>query len=328
MAADLFVVPTVTWRLGFALVILGHDRRRMVHVAVTAHPTAAWMAQQLRNAFPENEAPRYLLHDRDAVFAHVATTLKGMNIQEVRTAPRSPCQNAYVERVIGSIRRECLDHVIVVNASGLCRVLTEYVAYDMRSRTHLGLAKDTPSPRPVTPPSAGRIVAFRTSAACNSWFISPSRRDTCTRLRVPLSEFVGTSSLQVFSPVEHHVQSTRTRLVLDHHESLAVGADVIVGERDVLKDIPVFEQLPRLRAEAPHESAARTSVKSPSRSHESTRGHRRARPGVRCGVGFSRSRTAGSHGDAMRAPLLAERCGPPSASRAIGATAIPTAHDQ
>ena len=125
MAADLFVVPTVTFRLLFVLVILAHDRRRIVHVAVTEHPTAAWTAQQLRNAFPENEAPRYLLHDRDSVFAHVATTLEGMNIQEVRTAPRSPWQNAYVERVIGSIRRECLDHVIVVNATGLHRVLTE-----------------------------------------------------------------------------------------------------------------------------------------------------------------------------------------------------------
>ena len=141
MAADLFVVPTVTFRLLFVLVILAHDRRRIVHVAVTEHPTAAWTAQQLRNAFPENEAPGYLLHDRDAVFADVATTIAGMNIQAVRTAPRSPWQNAYVERVIGSIRRECLDHVIVVNAAGLHRVLTEYVAYYMRSRTHLALGQ-------------------------------------------------------------------------------------------------------------------------------------------------------------------------------------------
>ena len=106
--------------------ILAHDRRQIVHVAVIAHPTAAWTAQQLRNAFPENEGARYLLHDRDLVFAHVATTLEAMNIQEVRTAPRAPWQNAYVERVIGSIRRECLDHVIVVNAVGLHRVLTDY----------------------------------------------------------------------------------------------------------------------------------------------------------------------------------------------------------
>ena len=157
-AGDLFVVPTVTFRLLFVLVILAHDRRQIVHVAVTEHPTAAWTAQQLRNAFPENEAPQYLLHDRDSVFAHVATTLERMNIQEVRTAPRSPWQNAYVERVIGSIRRECLDHVIVVNTEGLHRVLTDYIAYYLRSRTHLALDKDTPITRPVSKPSTGRIV--------------------------------------------------------------------------------------------------------------------------------------------------------------------------
>ena len=160
MAADFFVVPTVTFRLVFVLVILEHDRRRLVHVAVTEHPTAAWTAQQLRNAFSENETPRYLLHDRDSVFADVATTIAGMNTQAVRTAPRSPWQNAYVERVIGSIRRECLDHVIAMNAAGLHCVLRDYVAYYMRSRTHLALGKDTPCPRPVAPPSAGRIVAI------------------------------------------------------------------------------------------------------------------------------------------------------------------------
>jgi putative transposase len=162
VAADFFVVPTVTFRLLFVLVMLAHDRRRIVHVAVTEHPTAAWTAQQLRNAFPENDAPRYLLHDRDSVFAEVATTIAAMNTQalSVRTAPRSPWQNAYAERVIGSIRRECLDRVIVMNAAGLRRVLTEYVAHYLRSRTHLALGKDTPSRRPVIPPSAGRIVTI------------------------------------------------------------------------------------------------------------------------------------------------------------------------
>jgi putative transposase len=158
MAADLFVVPTITFRLLFVLIMLAHDRRRLVHVAVTAHPTAAWTAQQLRNAFPENDAPRYLLHDRDSVFADVATTIERMNIQEVRTAPRSPWQNAYVERVIGSIRRECLDHVVVVNASGLHRLLTAYVTYYMQARTHLALDKDAPISRPVMPEAVGRIV--------------------------------------------------------------------------------------------------------------------------------------------------------------------------
>jgi transposase InsO family protein len=160
VAADFFVVPTVTYRLLFVLVLLAHDRRRVVHVAVTEHPTSAWTAQQLRNAFPDNTCPSYLLHDRDAVFAGVAGTIAAMHIQDVVTAPRSPWQNAYVERFIGSIRRECLDHVIVLTASGLQRVVTDYVAYYMRSRTHLALDKDAPTPRPVMPMATGRIVAI------------------------------------------------------------------------------------------------------------------------------------------------------------------------
>ena len=159
MATDFFVVPTVTFRLLFVLIVLAHDRRRIVHVAVTGHPTAAWTAQQLRNAFPEDQAPAYLLHDRDGAFAEVATTITHMDIEAIRTAPRSPWQNAYVERVIGSFRRECLDHVIVLNKAGLRRVLAAYVAYYMRSRTHLALAKDSPTARPVQSPSAGRVVA-------------------------------------------------------------------------------------------------------------------------------------------------------------------------
>jgi putative transposase len=158
MAADFFVVPTVTYRLLFVLVILAHDRRRIVHVSVTDHPTAAWTAQQLRNAFPEDQAPRYLLHDRDAAFTDVMSTIAAMQIHEVVTAPRSPWQNAYVERLIGSIRRECLDHVIVLSVAGLQRVLEDYVAYYMNTRTHLSLGKDAPASRPATPLSAGRIV--------------------------------------------------------------------------------------------------------------------------------------------------------------------------
>jgi putative transposase len=140
------------------LVILAHQRRRVVHVAITDHPTSAWTAQQLRNAFPNAECPSYLLHDRDSAFADVAFTIAAMQIQDVVTAPRSPCQNAYVERFIGSIRRECLDHVIVLSAAGLQRVVAAYVASYMRSRTHLGLENDSPTPRPVMPPTAGRVV--------------------------------------------------------------------------------------------------------------------------------------------------------------------------
>ena len=106
VAADFFVVPTATYRLLFVLVLLTHDRRRIRHVAVTAHPTAAWTAQQFREAFPWDEAPRYVIHDRDHAFDGRRATAKAMAIEEVLTAPRAPWQNAFVERFIGSARRE------------------------------------------------------------------------------------------------------------------------------------------------------------------------------------------------------------------------------
>lgn len=160
VAADFFVVPTATYRLLFVLVILAHERRRVVHVAVTDHPTATWTAQQLREAFPWDDAPRYVIHDRDHAFDRIAATTAAMSIQEVLTAPRAPWQNAYVERFIGSVRRECLDHVIILGADGLRHVLKDYVEYYTRSRTHLALEKDAPTPRPVAPPASGRIVAI------------------------------------------------------------------------------------------------------------------------------------------------------------------------
>jgi transposase InsO family protein len=155
IAADFFVVPTATCRLLFVLVLLAHDRRRIVRIAITEHPTAAWTVQQFRDAFPWDEAPRYLLRDRDHAFDHVTT----IGVQEVLTAPGSPWQNAYVERFIGSVRRECLDHVIVLSAAGLRCILNEYVSYYLRTRTHLGLNKDAPLPRPVAPLTAGRVIA-------------------------------------------------------------------------------------------------------------------------------------------------------------------------
>jgi putative transposase len=160
MAADFFVVPTATCRLLFVLVILAHDRRRVVHVGVTAHPTAPWTTQQLREAFPWDEAPRFLLRDRDHAFDGLSGAAKTTGSHDVLTAPRSPWQNAYVERFIGSVRRECLDHIIVLSAAGLRRVLKGYVEYDMASRTHLALEKDAPVSRPVAPPTAGRVVAI------------------------------------------------------------------------------------------------------------------------------------------------------------------------
>jgi transposase InsO family protein len=160
VAADFFVVPTARGRLLFVLVMLAHERRRVVHVAVTDHPTAAWTGQRLREAFPYDQAPRYELRDRDHAFDQWTDTAKAMGIEEVLTAPHSPWQNAYCERFIGSVRRECLDHVIVFGATGLQRLMSLYCAYYERSRTHLSLNKDAPIPRPIAAPGDGRVVAI------------------------------------------------------------------------------------------------------------------------------------------------------------------------
>ena len=142
------------------LVILAHERRWVVHVAVTDHPTAAWTAQQLREAFPANASPRFLLHDRDSAFHAWRATAEAMGIEEVLAAPRSPWQTAYAERLIGSIRRECLDHVIVANERGLGRILRAYGEYYLGSRTHLSLNKDAPVSRPAASATGGEIVVI------------------------------------------------------------------------------------------------------------------------------------------------------------------------
>ena len=140
--------------------VLAHERRRVVHFNVTAHPTAEWTAQQLREAFPFDQIPRYRLRDRDKIFGDdFRRQVADMKIQEVLSAPRSPWQRAYVERVIGSIRRECLDHVIVFNETGLRRMLSVYFSYDHETRPHLSLEKDSPEPRKVQPPELGQVVA-------------------------------------------------------------------------------------------------------------------------------------------------------------------------
>jgi putative transposase len=158
---DFFTVPTLTGRVLFVLILLTHARRRVAHFNITEHPPAAWTAQQVVEAFPEDTAPRWLLRDRDRAYSEVFRhRLAGMSIREVITSPASPWQNPFVDRVIGSIRRECLDHVIIVNHRHLCRVLTTYFQYYHRSRTHLAVAKDAPNGRPSLAASAGRIVAI------------------------------------------------------------------------------------------------------------------------------------------------------------------------
>ena len=145
------------------LLVLAHERRRIVHFAVTAHPTAEWTAHQLREAFPWESAPRYLLRDRDRIFGHeFVEQLQAMGIEEVLSAPRSPWQRAYIERLIGSIRRECLDHLIVFNERSLVRYLHSYADYYHKDRTHLGLNKETPDIRKVEqrPLASSRILTL------------------------------------------------------------------------------------------------------------------------------------------------------------------------
>jgi putative transposase len=156
---DFVTVPTATFRVLFVLVMLTHSRRRLVHFNVTEHPSAEWTVRQLLEASAVEDPPRYLIRDRDQVygerFSHQARTLE---IRETVIAPRSPWQNAYAERVIGSIRRECLDHVVVIGERHLREILSKYVDYYNRTRTHLSLTKDAPEPRVVQRPSQGRVV--------------------------------------------------------------------------------------------------------------------------------------------------------------------------
>jgi len=159
VSMDFFVVPTIAFELLFVFLILDHDRRRPLHFAVTSNPTAEWTTRQLLEAFPWDTAPRYLLHDRDSCYGDkFHETAKYMGIQEVLTAPRSPWQNAYVERLIGSIRRECLDHVLVFHEVGLRRILKDYLQYYENHRTHLSLEKDSPIGRSIEPPALGQVI--------------------------------------------------------------------------------------------------------------------------------------------------------------------------
>jgi transposase InsO family protein len=149
-AMDFLIVPTVGFRLLFVLVILRHERRRLISLSVTAHPTAEWIARRITDAFPWDEAPDYMIRDRDASYGQAVTRrLAAIGIRDHPTAPRSPWQNGHAERLIGSIRRECLDHVVVFGESDLRRILAAYTGYYNELRTHLALGKDSPAHRPV-----------------------------------------------------------------------------------------------------------------------------------------------------------------------------------
>ena len=161
VSIDFFTVPTVKFRILFGFLVLSHNRRRALHCNVTDHPTAEWTGQQLVEAFPWDSVYRYLIRDRDGIYGQDFTRrVNALGIKQVLIAPCSPWQNPYVERVIGSIRRECLDHVVVFNEKHLRRVLRSYLRYYRASRTHLALGKDSPDSRSVELPGRGEVVAF------------------------------------------------------------------------------------------------------------------------------------------------------------------------
>ena len=162
VSVDFFTVPTIRFEILYVFLVLAHDRRRMLHFGVTAHPTAEWTAQQLREAFPWDSAPRYLLRDRDQIFGKdFVDQVKALGIKQVLSAPRSPWQRAYVERLIGSIRRECLDHIIVSGERSLPRALASYTFYYHNWRTHLSLGKDAPRWRRTQSSAKGQVVEIR-----------------------------------------------------------------------------------------------------------------------------------------------------------------------
>jgi len=160
VSIDFFTVPTATFRVLYVFLVLDNARRKIIHFNVTTNPTAIWTGQQIVEAFPWDTAPKYLIRDRDGIYGSRFTRrVTALGIKQIPTARRSPWQNPYVERVIGSIRRECLDHVIILNERHLRRVLRDYLDYYHRSRTHLGLEKDCPVSRPIELPESGDIHA-------------------------------------------------------------------------------------------------------------------------------------------------------------------------
>src|SRR6266581_959564 len=157
-AMDLLVIPTIGFDLLYAFVIVRLDRRELVWINVTTNPTAEWIARQITEAFPWDDAPQYLIRDRDRIYGAVVTRrLRAMGIRDKPTAPASPWQNGFAERLIGSIRRECTDHVVALGEEHLHRILKSYAAYYNELRTHRSLNKDAPVPRAIE--SLGAIIS-------------------------------------------------------------------------------------------------------------------------------------------------------------------------
>jgi len=159
VSIDFLVVPTATFRILFVLIVLSHHRRHVVHFNVTEHPTALWAAEQIIQAFPDGTEPRYLLRDRDGIYGEAfRQRVRAMGIEEVLTAPRSPWQNPFLERLLGTIRRDCLNHMIVLGEGHLRRILTHYFRYYHKFRTHLSLEKDAPETRVIQDATLGPVI--------------------------------------------------------------------------------------------------------------------------------------------------------------------------
>lgn len=158
-AIDFLTVPTITFQTLYVFIVLSLDRRRVVHFHVTRHPTADWTALQLTQAFPFDPAPKYLIRDRDRIYGEeILRTIHNLEMEDKPTSPRSPWQNGYCERTVGTLKRECLNHVIIFNERHAFRIIRKFLEYYHDDRTHLGLGKETPSAREIEAPDRGPVT--------------------------------------------------------------------------------------------------------------------------------------------------------------------------
>lgn len=191
VACDFFTVPTAAFRVLYVVIVLSHDPRRIVHFNIRANPTAEWTGQRAES-FPFDEAPGFRLRYNDSIYGKDFTKrVESLGIEEVPTAPHSPWQNPYCERVIGSIRRECVDHMIVLNAKHLHRVLTSYFEYYHESRPHLSLDRNAPLPREIEPPPEGEVISIpQVGGLHHQYTRSAASCDFSLASALPLRRFV------------------------------------------------------------------------------------------------------------------------------------------
>jgi hypothetical protein len=183
---DFFTVPTVRHRVLFVFVVLAHLRRRVLHFGITEHPTAEWTSRQIIEAFPWDTAPRYMIRDRDSIYGDIFRgRVKAMGTKEVLIAPRSPWQSPFVERLIGSIRRDVLNHVVVLGERHLHRVLKSYFAYYHGARCHMALDGDAREHRDVQPPVMGKVIELPEAGGSIQATAAPRGSSTSTGRNQP-----------------------------------------------------------------------------------------------------------------------------------------------